>query len=220
MKENGSEEKTTKEPKFYILLFVLAVLIPVIGPLVAIFHADKFRKPTKPILLKITGYLTLIAGLTGIYFISPLIPGLAQKESIRETELKGNLQYIASKINDYIYDHQAAPLDATDLIDFGYLEEFPPNPWTGEPMIPVNFNSDNNAGNFTYIGSKLTGVEGDNWIMVSYVTPWYYLIGYGKKSPGEDIDLDGFPDHVICVEHFNLASGAGVDDIPQLVDVL
>ena len=63
------------------------------------------------------------------------------------------------------------------------------NPYTGKPMIAVNFGDPDVFGNFSYV------TEAENGVIVNF-----YVIGYAPEGmEGLDINGDGVDDHVMNI---------------------
>ncbi|HWC97106.1 MAG TPA: type II secretion system protein [Candidatus Sulfopaludibacter sp.] len=86
----------------------------------------------------------------------------------REAVLKSNLFSMRMAIQQYIYDHQAAPHGLDDLVSAGYLKEIPVDPITGlynswkpVPEDSANAMDTNNPGiGDVHSGSTKIGLDG------------------------------------------------------------
>lgn len=108
----------------------------------------------------------------------------------QEEKLTKSLSFIILALESYYYENSSTYPESIDkLLEKGMLNKMPDNPVTNSPMKMVEFGSSESGGNFTYLPFDVDA---------SGSLDGFYLIGYGSdKAPGEDIDMDGKPDHVI-----------------------
>lgn len=93
----------------------------------------------------------------------------------KEAEVKSNIHSIQIAIERHYVDFESYPPDSHALIEKGYLDEFPFNPYTDEPMIECGFPG--SPGDFIYFpifddaNEKVIG---------------YKLIGFGRNASTSD----------------------------------
>ena len=177
------------EIEYLISLIPLAVIIivPLLVTIVGVIRWNHRGSPG----MRLGGCIgTIVAFL----LLSMLLPSYIKSPlRARESEAKANCHAIQIAVERYGADHQGLYPENTDvLLTDGYLEHFPMNAFTWEPMIPmieVDFGSPDYPGNFSYLPYVFEGeITG------------YYLLGYtDENEPGQDINADGIPDHVIIV---------------------
>ena len=135
-----------------------------------------------------------------------------------EAETKSNLHTIKTALERYSSSHDNRYPGNINLL---YKEEIihilPHNPFKKNKanIEEIAFGQDDFEGNFTYLPVEIDGsIKG------------YYLFCYGwRKNPGQDINNDGIPDHVILVlksEFMSESENAenGVDKLPPVEDLL
>ncbi len=191
------------DPGLVALLVILAIFMPVVGP-VAALTVGICRRGT-------AGASTLIAiGVptfaTTLIIVSVMLPRLLPIPKFPEAEAKANAYTIQIALHRYYDDRSEYPTDLRQLIHMGYLFRLPPNPFTTELTTSVEFGSSDCAGNVTYLPLTKEGkVYG------------YYLLAYGsERTEGEDVNGDGVGDRVIAV----LSSVSSEGPLPPLADLL
>jgi hypothetical protein len=105
-----------------------------------------------------------------------------------EKSVKANVSFIEFVLDCWSDDHDGrCPLKLEAIIDDGYINELPINPFTGRPTRVIAFRDKPFEGEISY-----TPILADGKF-------WHYeIIAYGSaQTPGEDTDGDGVPDHVI-----------------------
>ena len=130
-------------------------------------------------------FLLIVSGL-----FLPNISYLPSKAN--EAETKSNCNQITLALEKYSEDHDwLYPSEINVLIEDGYLDKFPDNPFSEEEMISVKLGSEDFEGNFTYVP-----------VYKGEIVIGYYLMGYGhQENYGIDVDNDGTRDHVITVRY-------------------
>ncbi|MCH7472935.1 hypothetical protein IIA79_08300 [bacterium] len=219
-------------------LIILALLLPVIGPLIAlIIGAVSYRRAgATPVIVisVVAGFLQffmlpLIAAivLPSLLTIKPkviVLPSLLTiKPKVKEAEVKVNLHSIQLALERYATDSPGNVYPLTirggdaiqgedELSNNGYMPSYPVNPISEDSakMHNIAFGDPDFEGNFTYIPVESNGlVKG------------YYLFGYGfGENDGEDVNGDGKPDHVIAVLSSGSSHSSNADVWPELKDLL
>lgn len=115
---------------------------------------------------------------------------LKAKDRALSAYTKASLYSIQLLVERYGIDNEGVfPQDISVLIDLDYLDEFPNNAYTDQPMIPTELDGSPKPGNFTYIP-----------IRVDAEITQYHLLGYcGDGIDGLDYDEDGTPDQVYVI---------------------
>lgn len=171
-------------------LIALAVLVPVIGPLIA-FIAGLIHNTKKG-----SGWLIGCGAALGAFQLLVLlsvaiaIPNFVSiKEKSKEAEVKQNLHSIQLAVERFAVDHDGAyPTTIDELQAQSYLPQLPQNPFTNQPMRNISPGEQPFQGEFTYKPAvKDGGVVG------------YELYGYGSaQSKGAESAVPGM-EHVIIV---------------------
>jgi hypothetical protein len=179
---------------FIIIIILIALLIPMAGPVISIILGLIFIKRLGSTTLIVAGCILLVVQIVvRVLFASLLLFLLLGASSMNESNMKMSFEAISDVLSNYSLDHDGAyPKELNklnDLDDFAYNHSEPLNPLTERAMHNVPFGSKDCFGEYTYVpyvsNGKVTG---------------YYLIGYGtEKTEGQDVDGDGVPDHVISV---------------------
>jgi hypothetical protein len=101
------------------------------------------------------------------------------------------------------------PENIEHLINLGYLDRFPINPFTKKIMKNIGFKETPFSGEYTYFpikyGARVVG---------------FCLLGYGDISkPGYDVDEDGKGDHVVIsvIEYAEYYEGPYYPEIKEVV---
>jgi hypothetical protein len=172
--------------------YVQSALIPILpfmGVIIALlvyFWTLYSRQPG----VKSLFYSSLVmAGLSIIAaFVVPAT--VVNYDNPKEAATKANLLAIQSALEAYAEKHEGAyPADIIELVQGGFLTEFPQNPFTKEPMNNIALGSSPFEGEFTYV----PGIDKGQ-------VRRYYLFCYGdKRTVGMDVNGDGVRDHVILV---------------------
>ena len=205
---------------FVAAMVVIAILVPLLGPAaaVAVGAMNLHRRGAKTILW--TGGVVLAVSLVVIMMIPAFLVAAPSFQQVRskahEAETKINLHAVQMAIEYYGIEHDGVyPVRLDSIEELHFLPErdprieIPPrNPVTGELMHAVAFGTRPCAGEFTYIPVEADGqVKG------------YYLFAYGYEStPGEDVDGDGEPDHVIIVLYSAGLDSTADDNLPVTSD--
>jgi hypothetical protein len=204
---------------FIVIMILLAVFIPYLGPFSAIVVGLLFlRRIGSKTLLTVGAIMLVMNILIPPRLISGLMLGGLQKDvermtndltamdveirlsnikhALRDAAIRGDLTYpekveAPEKLSAIVQDHD-------DLT----------NPVTGKTMRQVPFGTEPCLGEFTYVPYKVGGaVKG------------FYLIGYRiDDSPGEDVNGDGKPDHVAVVLFTDTYDEKSDKDIPGTID--
>ena len=166
------------------------ILVPLVFVIVSYFN------PKRPDVPTVKGL-----GLPGIFVAFVILVFAVQSidQSPRRTaeaEVKSNLRGIQIALERYCVENgNRYPAEINELITSEYITSFWKNPFSTEPMRPIEFGDPNFEGNFTYVP-----------VIVSGEVTGYSLLGYGyRQTYGEDVNGDGVPDHVI------LSISSGVD---------
>ncbi len=176
-------------------LSALACCIPLIGPVIALIIGIIERAKNGATVVIVIGGIMLVLSLPilGVY-IAIGLPWLmyAAPESVQddffertlgedfykiqdkanEAEVKQNLHLIQLNIERYLIDRDGKYPDSLEqVIQAGYFDEFPENPFSYSPMREVNLsdNPEDKAGNFTYLPESTDGT-----------ITGYTLLGYGS----------------------------------------
>jgi energy-coupling factor transporter transmembrane protein EcfT len=126
-------------------------------------------------------------------------------EKIAEVSTKSSVHDIQRALLSYASDHDGLyPEDISEIVP-EYLDAWPENAFTTEPMKEIDFGSEPFQGDFTYVpvysDSNISG---------------FYILGYGIESnPGIDLYDDGTGDHVIIIIQSDEEY-----DLDQLRDIL
>jgi type II secretory pathway pseudopilin PulG len=169
---------------------ILAVLVPVIGPIISFIYGmvNNARR----------GSLAVIITSAAMFFsICPCLAAIALPNYIKardkamEAEVKANAHTIQIALERYCTDQSGYyPPDTDSLLQYGYMNSFPENPFTKDITKDIKFGTEPNAGELTYIPVK------DDQDKIY----GYYLFAYGcERTDGVDVDEDGVRDHVIIV---------------------
>ena len=168
---------------FGIIAFAF-ILVPLVF---AIIGAVKPKRPD--------GQVVRVLGLSGFFialgWVAIMLPSITHLPSkAAEAGVKSSLYTILMAAAQYGIDHEGQyPRKINDLIADNYLDSFPQNAFSAEPMKPIEFGASDFEGNFTYVP-----------VIQSGEVTGYYLLGYGTESnPGEDVNNDGKQDHVVIV---------------------
>jgi len=97
----------------------------------------------------------------GIFFVA-----IPRAEHSRNAEIcKRNLHAIQLAVERYAVDspHADYPYDVCDVIRAGYIDAFPINPFSGEPMQPYPPGSEPPLGDFIYEPKGIAGRYIDNY---------------------------------------------------------
>jgi hypothetical protein len=193
-------------------MVALAIVVPLLGPAVAVAVGAMSlpRRGAKTVVW--TGGVLLAISVVVIMMIPAFLIAAPNFEKIRlkshEAETKQNLHAVWMALEQYGIEHEGVfppEMKSPDEMTYFRMRSFRcHNPMTGKEMQPVSFGTQPCAGEFTYIPVEVDGqVKG------------YYLLAYGYEStPGEDVNGDGEPDHVILV----LCSGTSGDNPEDWVD--
>jgi hypothetical protein len=168
---------------FWIIAFIF-ILVPLVF---SIIGAVKLKQPGG----KEMFILGLLSFFVALVLMGTYIPSTQLSPSrSAEAEVKTGLHVIQVAVERYAFDHEGHyPREISDLIGTNYLYSYPQNPFSAEPMKPVEFGASGFEGNFTYVPVIQAGeVRG------------FYLLAYGAESNGaQDVDEDGKRDHVLLV---------------------
>jgi hypothetical protein len=200
-------QRERMEPILLTAIIILAIIVPFIGPLVAIVvGAVNNRKIGGGALVGVGAVVILLDYFIPVMFIAA--PNFEKiKLKAKEAETKQNLHSIQLSLERYATDNKALyPDSIAKLKSEGYLFT-PPNTVTGKEMREVKFGEQPSIGEFTYVPVSVKGK-----------TTGYYLLAYGFDDPlSEDVNGDGKHDNVILV----LSSAVeGDKSIPPLEELL
>ena len=114
----------------------------------------------------------------------------------RDDQVKIKLYEIQRGVETYsVHHNRLYPLDVQLVIEEGFMDGFPVNPFTHQPMREIAFGETPSDGEFTYIP-----------VIIDNKVQGYYLFCYGeakKRHPPDkwhlDVDRDGVDDHVNMV---------------------
>lgn len=111
------------------------------------------------------------------------------KRGAREALTKANLFAFVIGLERYATDRDGDyPDSLNELKDTDFLDEWPENAWTTEPMRQIEFGEENFTGECMYLPFPIENGED------------YYILVFGSEdSEGMDIDDDGEDDHVILL---------------------
>jgi hypothetical protein len=161
----------------------------VLIPLVFMIVSEKRPRRPDTKAVSICGMLGFLGALVMVIGSVPGMVGVSHVHAV-EAEVKSDVHAIQIAVERYAVDHQGHyPSEIQQLNADGYLLSFPENPFSREPMRPIQVGDPDFEGNFTY-----------EPVIVSNEVTGYRLFAYGsRENAGQDIDLDGTPDHVILV---------------------
>ncbi len=163
-----------------ILYTLVAFLLPLAGPIAVIIVVIYFRFRSNSLLVFAICLLVLYGHYN--FFFAP--EPVAKVPIVRR-----NIHTMTIAIERYALDHDRNYPSSIDDLFNDYLVSMPVNPYTDEPTRIIPFGSTPFEGKMTYV----TSTVGDDVV-------GYYIFGYCEESwPGEDVDGDGEPDHVIIV---------------------
>ena len=165
-------------------LLVLTMAIPVIYIIVGLAGIKTHWGNT----LKTIGVTILIPHVIAFIIINPSV--IWDSTRANEIVTKANINLLKSSFEKYGRQHDGTfPQTSSGFITDKVIKSLPLNPFTnGNPMADIKFGDESFPGNFTYLPVTIDGkIKG------------FYLLGYGSpETPGEDVDRDGNPDHVIA----------------------
>ena len=181
-------------------LIALAVLVPVIGPLIA-FIAGLIHNAKKGSGWLIGGGAAI--GFLQLFVILPIaiaIPNfVAIKEKGNEAVVKANLHSIQLAVERFAVDHDGTYPKAIDELQVGnYLSQPPQNPFTKQPMRNISPGDTPYAGEFSYLP-----------VMKGGEAVGYDLYAYGSDRHNNE------PSVVTSIKHVILHLVAG-NDQPQM----
>ena len=198
-KESDSDILHRKLTSLYVLGFFVFLIGPLIALLVGGLRVQKHIEYRT--LMKISAiFLVLHFILLFAFFIPNFYKA---RTKARVGEFKSCAHDIQLVLERYQIDNLTYPEDPHLIEDAGY----PPdpslrNPFTGKPLEIIPYDPDDHFTSIGYIPFVFEGV-----------TVVYYLITFGTSDmPGQDVDKDGIPDHVIMV------LGSGCDCRPDHYD--
>jgi competence protein ComGC len=167
-----------------IALIVIGFLIfPVIYIILYITNVYYIRM-LKLIWLSI---IMLFIHLLALVIIYPSYSSIEYKS--KERLVKDNTHLIENSVNNYLLDKNTLPLGVEELINTGYLDSMPMNPFTKNVTKIIKFKEPDYPGNITYIP-----------VFQGSLSNCYYLLAYGgNRTMGEDVDQDGNSDHIILI---------------------
>jgi hypothetical protein len=201
VKEDYPPEEFSMSGWFLAIMIAVALFIPFLGPLLAFLIGLLNFRRTGGIILMI---LSVVIVIVNIFYFPPQFVRLIEYSKVDNVKI--GLGEIQDALNRYRDDHNNTyPTDIHDLIQQDYITGFHLNPYSLEAMKEVPFQSDFKAGDFTYVP-----------VLVNNRIRGYYLMGYSQFLPGEDVNGDGKPDHVVEV----LSSYDSSGQLPPLADLL
>jgi hypothetical protein len=180
---------------FIIMGILVALFVPIVGPLLALILGIIYRKSAGAIALIILGGFFLAVHLVfniliPLFAIPTLLPTRYQAA---DRTIEDNLFNIMLAVENSaatsggIYPSELDTIESLGTVARAYNR--PINPITEDEMHNVPFGTEKCYGEYTYIPVAMDGkVKG------------YYLIAYGKvETEGKDVNGDSKPDHVISI---------------------
>jgi hypothetical protein len=186
-----------------------ACFTPVVIALgVLVWAIVKWDRSRSPEIIAWSGLAVIV-----FFFIGGFVSNEIRDPKSPDADSKATLHTLQIAVDYYAKEHGGYYPASIQVLIGEYLTQTPFNPYTGKAMNEIAFSSTPSAGDFTYIPVT----DGTNVI-------GYYMIAYGSMDwPGDDVNGDGVPDHVIFVvssidtanEHVPATA-----DIPPLADLL
>jgi hypothetical protein len=178
-----------RQMEFATIAWGIIAAVFVLVPLVfAIIGSKKPKRPDS----KAVYICGALGFLVAFVLVGESAPSMIKGPPVKrvEAEVKMDLHAIQIAVERYGTDHEGQyPWEINDLIAENYLTSFPQNPFSAEPMKPIEFGASDFEGNFTYVP-----------VIQSGEVTGFYLLAYGAESnPGQDVNSDGKLDHVIII---------------------
>jgi hypothetical protein len=185
---NNSDDIPPLERREIITMIVISIFIPVIGPAVSLLYSlISIRQKHASTTAGIAVAILIIEILAFLY-----MPGDNGSNMPRamEAETMANTRSVGILLQTYANDHNGLyPESIQAMIKDNPTSPLPMNPFTQKRMRDVSFGSPEATGELTYVPIINDGKVVD-----------FYVMSYGRqKTPGEDVNGDGIPDHVLIV---------------------